>query len=97
LTAERVAGIGVMTDDDATNNDDAPQNQSSSVEGQLVGGKAGTSKNNLGNFLLPNPDLFGGGVSGPAQKAVLVPFFGVIFMTLFFNFFSSPGDFSGGV
>ena len=36
LTAERVASIGVMTDDDATDNDDAPQNQSSSVEEQLA-------------------------------------------------------------
>jgi hypothetical protein len=36
LTAERVASIGVRTDDDATNNDDAPQNQGSSVEEQLA-------------------------------------------------------------
>jgi hypothetical protein len=34
----------------------------------------GHIQNNLGNFLLLNPDFFFG-VSEPAQKAVLVPFF----------------------
>jgi hypothetical protein len=50
----------------------------------LVGrGKLGTSENNLGNLLLLNPDFFFG-VSGPAQKAVPVSFFGGVgFMTLF--------------
>jgi hypothetical protein len=36
------------------------------------------------NFLLLNPDFFYD-ASGPAQKAVLVPFLGVAFMT--FSFF----------
>jgi hypothetical protein len=39
------------------------------------------------NFPLLNPGFFFG-VSGPAQKAVLVPFFfGVVFMTFFFPTF----------
>jgi hypothetical protein len=43
---------------------------------KLVGrGKLGTSKNNLGNFLLLNPGFFFFCVSGPAQKAVSVPSF----------------------
>jgi hypothetical protein len=35
------------------------------------------------NFLLHNPDFFFD-ASGPAQKAVLVSFFGRVFMTFFF-------------
>jgi hypothetical protein len=44
-----------------------------------------TSENNLGDFLLLNPGLFFG-VSGPAQKAMLVPFFwegGFVFFVTF--------------
>ena len=45
-------------------------------------GELGNCVNDLGNFLLLNPDFFFG-VSGPAQKAVLVPFWvfwGGVFM-----------------
>jgi hypothetical protein len=50
------------------------------------------------NFLLLlNPDFFIG-VSGPAQKAVLVPFFwGGVYDLFVFPTFLSPGNFSGGV
>jgi hypothetical protein len=42
--------------------------------GNWVGGaKLGTCQNNLGNFLLLNPDFFFG-ASRPAQKAVLALF-----------------------
>jgi hypothetical protein len=37
------------------------------------------------SFLLPNPDFFFD-VSGPAQKAVLVPFFWGGFYGFFFHF-----------
>ena len=65
-------------------------------------GKPGTSENNLGSFLLSpaKPRLFFFGVSGPAQKAVPVPFFGGGgFYDLFFPdfFFYLRRDFSGGV
>jgi hypothetical protein len=54
-------------------------------------------QNNLGNFLLLNPDFFFFGASGPAQKAVLALFFGVFFMTFFFsNFFFNPREISVG-
>ena len=44
-------------------------------QSRLVGrAQLGTIQNNLGNFLLLNPDFFFG-ASEPAQKAVLVPFF----------------------
>jgi hypothetical protein len=62
-----------------------------------LGGELGTSKNDLGNFLLLNPDFFFG-INGP-QKAVLVIFFGVVSMALS-PFFLNPrgvsvGAFSG--
>jgi hypothetical protein len=64
----------------------------------LVGQKEGpnqlgTIQNNLGSFLLLNPDFFFLGVSEPAQKAVLVPFFwgGGVYEI------SPPTFFSGGV
>ena len=47
------------------------------------------------NFPLLNPDIFFD-ASGPAQKAVLVPFLGVVFMTFFFSFFFIPGRFQWG-
>jgi hypothetical protein len=59
--------------------------------GEWVGGlKPGICPNNLGKFLLPNPDFF-------FEKAVPVPFFGGGFYDLFFsqlffysNFFFNP-------
>jgi hypothetical protein len=60
---------------------------------------AQTQINNLGNFLLLNPDFFFF-ASGPAQKAVLAPshlFFGVVFMTFFFSqLFFNPRKISVG-
>jgi hypothetical protein len=57
----------------------------------------GTIQINLGNFLLLNPDFFFG-VSEPAQKAVLVPFFwGGIYDLFFSNFFFDFRRISVGV
>jgi hypothetical protein len=49
------------------------------------------------NFPLLNPDLFFFDVSGPAQKAVLVPFFWGGFYGLFSpNYFLISGGFQQG-
>jgi hypothetical protein len=65
--------------------------------GKWVGeAKVGIHQNNLGNFLLLNPNFFFS-ASGPAQKAVLAPFFGVVFMPFFFPiFFFNTRKISGG-